>query len=220
MVDMRTVPLVSVTIPAYNAAPYIRQTLESVLFQTYRNLEVIVVDDGSQDETGRIVEYAAKNDDRVILLRQPNQGVAEARNAAIKKSRGEYIAPIDADDLWHPEKIERQVQCILQAGPLHLACKAISKDLAMIFSPQMVKLMVRIFLGIAGKSVTSRLRYGAQLNFEQKSSFRNQWKCILSEIEKDNTRSKGAKSKSIPWKRSNPYDRICVQRWQQVTKFR
>jgi hypothetical protein len=102
---------------------------------------------------------------------------------------------------------------------LHLAHKALSKDPAMIFSPQMVKLIVRILLGIAGKSVTSRLRHGAQLNFEQKSSFRNQWKHILSEVEKVNTRSKGAKSKSIPWKRRNPYDRICVQRWQQVTKF-
>ena len=108
-------PLVSVIIPAYNAEIFIGLTLKSVLCQTYKNIEVIVVDDGSVDRTAEIIETFAEKDNRVILLKQQNAGVAAARNLAIEKSRGEYIAPIDADDIWYPEKIEKQVQCILQA---------------------------------------------------------------------------------------------------------
>ena len=107
-------PLVSVIIPAYNTAAFISKTLDSVLSQTYRNLEVLVVDDGSQDETPEIVKLIAQSDRRVTLLRQSNAGVAAARNLAIQKSSGEYIAPIDADDIWYPQKIEKQVQCMLK----------------------------------------------------------------------------------------------------------
>ncbi len=110
-------PLVSVIVPAYNAEAYIVHTLNSVLSQTYKNIEVIVVDDGSNDETVKIVESIIQHDDRVTLLRQPNSGVAAARNLAIEKSRGEFIAPIDADDIWYPLKIEKQVHCMLHAGP-------------------------------------------------------------------------------------------------------
>ncbi|CAG1769507.1 partial Glycosyltransferase GlyG, partial [uncultured bacterium] len=110
-------PLVSVIVPAYNAEAYIAHTLNSVLSQTYKNIEVIVVDDGSHDGTAQIVETIAQRDDRVTLLRQPNSGVAAARNLAIQKSRGEYIAPVDADDIWYPQKIEKQVHCMLHAEP-------------------------------------------------------------------------------------------------------
>ena len=110
-------PLVSVIIPAYNAEIFLEKTLDSVLAQTYKNIEVLVVDDGSQDRTAEIVESVAQRDHRVILLRQSNAGVAAARNLAIQKSKGEYIAPIDADDIWYPQNLEKQVQCILQAEP-------------------------------------------------------------------------------------------------------
>lgn len=110
-------PLVSVIVPAYNAEAYLAHALNSVLSQTYKNIEVIVVDDGSNDGTAQIVESIIQRDDRVILLRQPNSGVAVARNLAIEKSRGEYIAPIDADDIWYPQKIEKQVYCMLHAEP-------------------------------------------------------------------------------------------------------
>jgi glycosyltransferase involved in cell wall biosynthesis len=108
-------PLVSVIIPAYNAAAFIRQTLESVLAQTYQNLEVLVVDDGSQDQTAEIVTNFTAQDKRVKLFRQSNAGVAAARNFAIAQSRGAYIAPIDADDIWYPQKLEKQVECLNQA---------------------------------------------------------------------------------------------------------
>ncbi|BCL37653.1 glycosyltransferase family 2 protein [Nostoc sp. MS1] len=109
------VPLVSVIIPAYNAEKFIGRTLQSVLSQTYRNIEVLVVDDGSQDKTAEIVASMARIDNRVRLLKQSNQGVAIARNLAINNSLGEYIAPIDADDIWYAQKIEKQVQCLENA---------------------------------------------------------------------------------------------------------
>jgi len=110
-------PLISVIVPAYNAEKFIEKTLNSVLSQTYKNIEVLVVDDGSQDQTAEIVQFIAQRDQRVILLQQPNAGVAAARNLAIHKSMGEYIAPIDADDIWYPQNLEKQVQCMLQAEP-------------------------------------------------------------------------------------------------------
>lgn len=102
-------PLVSVIIPAYNAEQFIARTLESVLAQTYRNIEVLVIDDGSQDDTAAIVCGYKQQDDRVRLLYQANAGVAAARNLAIQSSRGEFIAPIDADDIWNPEAIAKLV---------------------------------------------------------------------------------------------------------------
>uniref|UniRef100_B8HLM9 Glycosyl transferase family 2 n=1 Tax=Cyanothece sp. (strain PCC 7425 / ATCC 29141) TaxID=395961 RepID=B8HLM9_CYAP4 len=107
--------LVSVIIPAYNAEAFIAQTLTSVLNQTYQNLEVIVVDDGSHDQTGEIIQKFAQKDPRVRWLQQANGGVAAARNLAIRASLGQYIAPIDADDIWFPHKLEKQVNCLSQA---------------------------------------------------------------------------------------------------------
>lgn len=110
-------PLVSVIIPTYNADHYIETTLNSVRSQTYKNIEVIVIDDGSQDQTAEIVRSVAQQDGRIILLQQPNSGVAAARNFGIQKAQGELIAPIDADDIWYPENLEKQLQCFLQAEP-------------------------------------------------------------------------------------------------------
>lgn len=106
-------PLVSVIIPAYNAERFIEKTLKSVIAQTYHNLEVIVVDDGSQDRTAEIVQSIAQLDGRIRLLQQPNAGVAAARNLGIQNSKGEFIAPIDADDIWYPPNIEKQVKCMI-----------------------------------------------------------------------------------------------------------
>ncbi len=109
-------PLVSVIIPAYNAEKFIVATLESVLSQSYQKIEVVIVDDGSRDRTVEIVREFAAKDRRIILFQQSNSGVAAARNLAIQKSKGEYIAPIDADDIWCTQKLEKQVQCLLQGS--------------------------------------------------------------------------------------------------------
>jgi glycosyltransferase involved in cell wall biosynthesis len=112
----REPPLVSVVIPAYNAAQYLPETLQSVLAQTYRHLEVIVVDDGSTDATATIVQQFVAQDGRVRLVSQANAGVAAARNRGIVDGRGTLIAPLDADDVWHVDNLQRQVACLLRHG--------------------------------------------------------------------------------------------------------
>ena len=108
-------PLVSVVIPAYNAEAFIEQTLNSVLQQTYQNIEVLVVDDGSSDRTAEMVRTIEQSDSRIILLHQPNAGVAVARNLGLHHARGEFVAPLDADDLWHKENLEKQIECFLNS---------------------------------------------------------------------------------------------------------
>ncbi|AFZ22780.1 glycosyl transferase [Cylindrospermum stagnale PCC 7417] len=107
-------PKVSVIIPAYNAMTYLPETLESVLRQTFTNFEVLIIDDGSSDN---IVEWASQlTDSRVKFISQNNQGSSAARNAGIINSSGDYIAFLDADDLWQPTKLEKQVH-ILEENP-------------------------------------------------------------------------------------------------------
>ncbi|HEX8430104.1 MAG TPA: glycosyltransferase family 2 protein, partial [Longimicrobium sp.] len=108
-------PLVSVIIPAFNAAATIRRTLASALAQTYPAIEVIVVDDASTDATAALVVEVAAGDPRVRLIRAEHGGQATARNRAIAESRGTWIAPLDADDLWDARKIELQVAKALEA---------------------------------------------------------------------------------------------------------
>ncbi len=110
-------PLVSVIIAAYNAAEFIEETCRSVMRQTYGALEVIVVDDGSTDSTAAVIDALSAADPRIRLLRQSNLGVAAARNRAIAAASGEYIAPLDADDVWDPTKLARQVARLDEAGP-------------------------------------------------------------------------------------------------------
>jgi len=99
-------PLVSCVIPVFDGERYLGETLDSILAQTYQPLEVIVVDDGSTDGTGRVV---AGYGQRVHYLWQTNQGEAAARSRGLTVAKGEYIAFLDADDLWHPEKLARQI---------------------------------------------------------------------------------------------------------------
>ena len=99
-------PRVSVIVPTYNSARYLPEAIDSVLGQTYRDFEIIVVDDGSTDNTqGVLARYA----EQIRVVRQSNQGSAAARNAGILAARGEFIAFLDADDLWLPQKLERQM---------------------------------------------------------------------------------------------------------------
>ena len=102
-------PTVAVVIPAYNAERFIRKALDSVLAQTAPVSEIVVVDDGSKDATCEVVESYG---DRVRLLRQKNQGPSGARNLGTRSSSSEFIAYLDADDAWHPEKIAKQLAAL------------------------------------------------------------------------------------------------------------
>jgi glycosyltransferase involved in cell wall biosynthesis len=101
-----TAPLISCIVPAFNGERYLGEALDSILSQTYRPLELLVVNDGSTDRTAALVtEYG----DRVRSLFQPNAGQAAARNLGLSEARGEFVAFLDQDDLWHPEKLSRQM---------------------------------------------------------------------------------------------------------------
>ena len=101
-----TDPLVSVVIAAYNAAPFLRETLESVAAQTYGRVEILVVDDGSTDDTAEIAKQVAPN---ARIFRRERGGLAAARNFGLREASGTFIALLDADDLWMPTKLETQV---------------------------------------------------------------------------------------------------------------
>jgi glycosyltransferase involved in cell wall biosynthesis len=107
-------PLISVIIPAYNAQKTIRETIESVLNQTFKDFELIVIDDGSQDSTVEIV--SAFSDPRLRLFSYPNAGVSATRNRGLAQANSEFISFLDADDLWTPDKLEAQLKA-LQANP-------------------------------------------------------------------------------------------------------
>jgi glycosyltransferase involved in cell wall biosynthesis len=109
-------PIVSVVIPAFNAEAWLSLTLESACSQTLREIEILVVDDDSRDGTAKIALDYASRDPRVRLIRRANGGVGAARNSGIREARGKYIAPLDADDLWFPEKLEAQVACMEAGG--------------------------------------------------------------------------------------------------------
>lgn len=98
-------PLVSVIMPAFNAEKFIAEAIESAVNQTYKNVEVIVVDDGSTDRTAEI----AKSYNIVQYVYQKHQGVAAARNRALQLQKGDFLVFLDADDIYHPEKIEKQL---------------------------------------------------------------------------------------------------------------
>ncbi len=108
-------PVVSVVIPTYNRAHLIGQAIQTVLNQTFQNIEIIIVDDASTDNTEEIV--ASLKDERILYLRhEKNLGAPAARNTGIKAAKGEYIAFQDSDDEWHPEKLEKQMR-VFEASP-------------------------------------------------------------------------------------------------------
>ena len=96
-------PLISVLVPAYNAEAFLEQCLESIVAQTYRHLEIIVVDDGSTDGTATISDRWAERDDRIRVIHQPNGGHSAARNAALDAMTGELVIMVDSDDVLHPQ---------------------------------------------------------------------------------------------------------------------
>jgi teichuronic acid biosynthesis glycosyltransferase TuaG len=102
--------LISIITPSYNSKRFIKDTIDSVLSQTYENWEMIIVDDCSKDDSAIYIEELIKNDSRITLITlEKNIGAAEARNKALKVANGRYIAFLDSDDFWLPEKLEKQL---------------------------------------------------------------------------------------------------------------
>ena len=100
---------VSIIVPVYNAEKYIRETIDCVKAQTYENWELVLVEDGSTDESLCILETVERQDGRIRVIRQENGGAAKARNHGLSKAAGRFVAYLDADDLWSPDKLEKQL---------------------------------------------------------------------------------------------------------------
>src|SRR5687768_13986927 len=103
------IPLVSVIMPAYNVEKFIQQSIDSVLGQTFSSWELIIIDDGSTDNTVPIVEENQARTDKILLIRQENKKQAAARNAGLRIAKGRWIAFLDSDDIWLPNKLEVQL---------------------------------------------------------------------------------------------------------------
>lgn len=102
--------LVSIITPCYNGSKYVYQTIESVLKQTYSNWEMIIIDDGSKDNSVEVISKYVEQDNRIRLIQQPNGGSANARNNGIRLAEGQYIALLDSDDIWAPTFLESQIR--------------------------------------------------------------------------------------------------------------
>lgn len=116
---MKAQPLVSAIIPTYNREHIIAEAVDSVLAQTYPNIEIVIVDDGSKDRT---LEVLRAYGDKTRVIAQANAGPAAARNRGIRESQGELIAFLDSDDIWLPTKTERQVNLLQRAGEKVTSC--------------------------------------------------------------------------------------------------
>ena len=106
--------LISVIIPIYNVEQYLKECLESVINQTYRNLEIILVDDGSKDKSGKICDEYKNKDERIKVVHKENGGLSDARNAGMKIATGKYIQFIDSDDFIDKDMIETLYNLIIE----------------------------------------------------------------------------------------------------------
>ena len=106
--------LISVIVPVYNVAQYLEKSIASIQKQTYQHLEIILVDDGATDESGRLCDAIAEQDDRVSVLHKKNEGLSQARNDGMKQAHGDYLIFIDSDDYIHPEMIQSLYEQLIQ----------------------------------------------------------------------------------------------------------
>jgi len=115
-------PLFSIVVPVYQAERHLDKCISSVLAQTLDDWELILVDDGSRDASGRICDEYASKDPRIIVIHQENAGVSEARNAGIDKAKGKYLAFLDSDDAFEPQMLEKLHAAVLESGADSAAC--------------------------------------------------------------------------------------------------
>ena len=158
--------LVSIITPCYNGGKYISQTIDSVLAQTYPDWEMIIVDDGSKDNSAEIVRGYMEMEPRIVLLQQANAGSAAARNNGIRYAGGQYIALLDADDLWEPEFLAEQIRFLREkdAVCVYSSYKCIDENSQEILNPVICKpeitakdMMVTNYIGcLTGLYDTSR----------------------------------------------------------------
>lgn len=138
--------LVSIITPCYNGAKYIAETIDSVISQTYSDWEMIIVDDGSKDNSADIAKDYEQKDSRIHYIFQENAGSAAARNNGIRKADGQYIALLDADDLWNPDFLEKQITCLKENNVVCVSCsyRRIDENSNEILRPTKVKKIITV----------------------------------------------------------------------------
>ena len=115
--------LVSIIIPVYDVEPYLEQCIHSVVNQTYKNIEIILIDDGSPDRCPQICDEWKEKDSRILVIHKPNGGISDARNEGMRIAKGEYIAFVDSDDVVEPEYVEFLLDAVKKTGALVSECK-------------------------------------------------------------------------------------------------
>lgn len=106
--------LISIIIPVYNVKKYVRESIESAINQTYKKIEIIIIDDGSNDGSEKICDEYAKKDSRIKLIHQKNKGLSAARNKGLDAIQGKYVAFLDSDDVFHPEMIKKSYETLIK----------------------------------------------------------------------------------------------------------
>ena len=157
-------PLVSVIIPVYNVKPYLREALDSVINQTYRNLEIIIVDDGSTDGSGRICDQYQKKDHRIRVIHQQNKGLSGARNAGLDVMHGEIVSFLDPDDAFLPEMIELLVKNMIKLQADISACGFYTCRTAKRLSASRYESIVALKHGCVNSTEALRLMLDNQIN--------------------------------------------------------
>ena len=174
---------VSIITPCYNGEIYLSETIESVLHQTYQDWEMIIVDDGSRDRSAQIVREYAGKDSRIKLIQQKNAGSAAARNNGIRHAAGQYIALLDADDLWDPSFLEEQIRFMKehQAVCVYCSYRRIDQNSAEILRPTVAKpcisskdMLRRNYIGCLSGLYDSQ-KYGKVFLHEELKSLRDDY---------------------------------------------
>ena len=178
--EMNGEPLVSVVMPAYNVEKWIAGTIRSVQRQSVQDWELLVIDDGSSDGTCAVVEQMAAQDNRITLVRNAtNQGVAKTRNRGMDMSRGRYVALLDSDDIWYPEKLERQIGLAEESGAGVIYCsygivneqeKKICEDFIVPattnFEDSLVKSVISCSTVLFSREIVDTYRFGTEYYHE------------------------------------------------------
>ena len=185
-------PLVSVVIPAFDAEAFIAEAVESVLAQTYSSVECIVVDDGSSDGTS---EAVGRFGTRVRLVQQANEGVSKARNAGASVARGDFLAFLDADDVWLPTRLSRQVAVIGESSVSVVVCaaKVVDRHLKeqatlrldpVIPSRETMLLQQGSLVSCSSNMLITRACFDSVQGFDERMSMSADWDLLLRLIER------------------------------------
>lgn len=119
-----TTPIVSIIVPIYNGAPFIKQAIDCIINQTFSDYELIVIDDGSTDDSYNVIKEYTKDIKNKVIIKKNNEGVSRARNTGLDIATGEYIAFLDIDDIWYKSKLQMQVNILENNKEIGLICSA------------------------------------------------------------------------------------------------